>query len=145
MKVKRRLVLAFLAAVVGCSRPPAPNPPPESSRPVDTRSIREALEAEAAMRDKPLSEIPAALRKIDLRKCPEDFVEAFLKLIHLYEQAGSLGWNGSTKPAPKDLLQFASLWADAGAAKKLSSDIHGGQLEVERIALKHGVQAGMGQ
>ena len=142
--VKRRFALAFLAAVVGCSRPSVPNPPSEAI-PVETGPILNALEAEVAMRDKPLSDIPIALRKIDLRKCPEDFVESILKLIHLYEQAGSLGWNGSTKPELKNLLQFPSLWADTGAAKKISSDIHEGQLQVERIALKHGVQAGVGQ
>src|SRR5262245_6560738 len=112
--VRRCFVLALLAAAVGCSRPSAPNPPSETTT-VETGPILNALEAEAAMRDKPLSDIPVALRKIDLRKCPEDFVEAFLKLIHLYEQAGSLGWNGSTRPELKTLLQFPSLWADTVA------------------------------
>lgn len=137
-------LVGFLGAVIGCSCSVA-----TASVNPQAAAIQQAVDQDAdfTLRYGPANNVAmlsswapnyaGQLRTIDLRGCPSDFAEAYMRHVQLWEEIGN--W------APKDpsflqamsILLFSNVAGDFAEFEQRLSD---SWQEIELIALRHGVQ-----
>jgi hypothetical protein len=153
-KGRQAVVALALCLAVGCSPAATPDKPAadktadKAAGKPDAEPIRLALVKESELRrQKSITDLAKGVRAIDLRACPPDFQEAFLKLVYLYEAAAAKypRRQGEGEPKIDDLGRYPNLFApmDAQGVEKLAKEIQDARQEVEKVGLRYGAQAGL--
>jgi hypothetical protein len=141
------LVTVSLLAATGC----------EGCRNASYKSaIERALQQDALTGHEPSLDHTAAMHKVDLSGCPEDFRAAYANHIQAWEEAGKvhqaivdLNNNGDLAATAKEVFgPDAAPWSSREQAaseltrlqKAASDDIHSTWAKVEQVAAKYGAQ-----